>query len=199
MARRHLLDLHPPLARGHQRDPAAVAIDEKRKIKLARDVAALLDIDAMHLAPGRPGLLGDERVAKHQGCGLARLLGRTREPHAALARRVVGEMPGATPAGMDLRLDHIDRAGKRPRRRFRLFRGPGDMPREHRDAVFAQQLLGLIFVDVHPAQPTSLREASTSSRTAAQDFSNAARSSASSSISTTRSTPPAPITTGTPT
>jgi hypothetical protein len=49
------------------------------------------------------------------------------------------------------------------------------------------------------AQPTSLREASISSRTEAQLFSKAAFSASFSAISTMRSTPPAPITTGTPT
>ena len=178
---------------------SASAIDEKREIKLTRDIAALFDIDAMDFAPGGPGLLRHQGVAEHLASDLARLLGRACQPHTALAGRIVGEVARAAAAGVDLRLHHIDRAGELRRGRFRLLGGPGDVPREHRDAIVAQQFLCLIFVDVHRAQPTSLREASTSSRTAAQDFSNAARSSALSSISTTRSTPPAPITTGTPT
>src|ERR1700712_4086368 len=49
------------------------------------------------------------------------------------------------------------------------------------------------------AQPISLREASINSRTAPQDLSKAACSVGLSSISTIFSTPPAPMTTGTPT
>ena len=44
-----LLDLHAAFGRGHDRDAAGGAIDEQGEIELAPDVAAGLDIDAMHL------------------------------------------------------------------------------------------------------------------------------------------------------
>ena len=52
-----LLDLHAAFGGGDQRDAAADAIDQQREIQLAGDVAAGLDIDAVHGAAGRPGLL----------------------------------------------------------------------------------------------------------------------------------------------
>jgi len=77
-------------------------------------------------------------------------------------------------------------AGPSPAMKQKLMAGPGP-------AVTRRRWLPA------PAQPTSFLDASINSRTAAQDLSNAAFSSAFSSISTMRSIPPAPITTGTPT
>ncbi len=52
----HLLDLHAAFGRGHDGDARGLAVEEHAEIELALDVAALLDIDALHLAPLGPGL-----------------------------------------------------------------------------------------------------------------------------------------------
>src|SRR5215472_857439 len=52
---------------------------------------------------------------------------------------------------MDLRLDDPDLPAKAARRLDRLGGGIRDTAARHRDAVFRQQLLRLVFVDVHLA------------------------------------------------
>ena len=75
------------------------AVDHHAEIELARDLAAVLDVDPAHLAARGPGLVGDERHAEHLVGELADLLDRPRELDAAAL---------AAPAGVDLRLDHPD-------------------------------------------------------------------------------------------
>src|SRR6516164_3651617 len=105
---------------------------------------------------------------------------------------------------MDLRLDHPDLPAETARHLDHLTGRIRHSAARYRDAEFRQQLFRLVFVDVHRLSPGSScprifipLTTSISSWTAAADLSKAAFSS--SSISTMRSTPPAPITTGTPT
>src|SRR4051794_5523897 len=112
-----LLDVHAAFAGGDHRDAAARAIDQDGKIQFASDVAAGLDIDAMHGPAGGPGLFRYKDVADHGVGGRLDLIDGAREAHAALAVRVIGETTGAASSGVDLRFYHEDRAGE--------FRGGG--------------------------------------------------------------------------
>jgi hypothetical protein len=103
----------------------------------------------VHTPPGRARLLRHQHVPQHRLRRRAHLHGRAGNAHAALAFGIVGEVAGAAPAGMDLRLHHIDRAGKPRRCRLGLIRRPRHMPIQHRNPEAAQQLLGLVFMDVH--------------------------------------------------
>src|SRR6185437_12318152 len=116
------LDLHAAFGRGHDGDARGLAVDQHAEIELALDVAALLDVDALHLAALGAGLLGDEHVAEHLGGVLADLLDGFDDAHAALALRIVFEAAGAAAAGMDLRLHHPDRPADVARHLFRLLR-----------------------------------------------------------------------------
>src|SRR5690606_17197581 len=98
----------------------------------------------------------------------------------------------AAPAGVDLRLHHHDLGAEAARGALGLGRRGGEPARRHRDPVAAQQLLGLVLVDVHSWI------SATSRRTCSTEASNSLRSPASSSSSMIRSTPPAPSTQGTP-
>src|SRR5690606_38302150 len=114
------------------------------------------------------------------------------------------ELSLAAAAGVDLALHHIDRSGKRPRRRLRLVGAHDRDTVRDRGPVLLQELLRLIFVDVHRAPPPArfgaiVAQASHSLRTASTECSNILRSARFRSISMTRSTPPAPMIVGTPT
>ena len=109
-----------------------------------RDGRAFLQIDAAHLAAARPGLMGDEHPAEHRARRRYRLVAPGADLHAACL---------AAPAGMDLRLDHPDRAAEL------VERGLDTLRLQHRNAARdrhpepRQHLLGLIFVEVHGAVP----------------------------------------------
>ena len=112
--------------------------------------------------PRCAGLLGDEGLAQHLvgvgddvGDGLD-------DAHAALGVGAELLEPAlAAAAGMDLRFDHIDRAGEGLRRGFRLFRLEDGDALADGQAVFAENGFGLVFVDVHleSPRPSSVRQA----------------------------------------
>ena len=119
----------------------------------------------------------------------------------------------AAPASMNLRLDDPDRSAKRLSCRNGLIDSESRFAARHRHTKARKQCLGLMFMDIHALPPSrrplyagyytkpysSESTTSFSARTAATEWSNIFCSSSFSAISTTRSTPPAPITTGTPT
>ena len=97
-----LLDVHAALGRGHEGDAARVAVDDHAEVELARDVEALLDVEAAHLLPLGAGLVRDELHAEDLLGELPRLRGAAlRDLHAAAL---------AATACVDLRLDDDDRA-----------------------------------------------------------------------------------------
>src|ERR1700743_2977434 len=72
-------------------------------------------------------------------------------PHTGFLRRAHQLDPArlAAPAGVDLRFHRPELAAESRRDRLGLRRGVGDAARLHRHAVFRQQLLRLVLVDVH--------------------------------------------------
>src|SRR6185312_4583396 len=197
---RHILDVHAAFRGRDHGDAPARAVDQQGQVEFARDVATGLHVDAVHDSPGRAGLFRHQRVADHRFRRGAHFLDGAREPDAALAGGIVREPSGAAAARMDLRFHHEHRTRQLRRRGGSLIGCPRNMTVKDCHAVALQQLLGLVLVDVHgPGYPISFLAASISSRTAAQDLLNAAFSVSFMAISTIRSTPPAPITTGTPT
>jgi hypothetical protein len=148
---RHLLDLHAAFGRGDHGDAAARPVDQHAEIQLAPDVGPVLDVDALDLLALRPGLRGDQPHAEHR---LGRLLGLVDGLHHLDAAAL------AAAAGVDLRLDHPNRAAQLAGHVLRFLRGVGDDAARHRDAVFRQQALGLILVDVHGSLTTTARNRS---------------------------------------
>ncbi len=142
---RDLLDLHTAFGRGHDGDAAGGAVDQHAEIKLALDVAAFLDIDALHFLAAGAGLVRDERHAEHLAGGLA---DRLQGFHDLDAARL------AAAAGMDLRLDDPDRAAQLGCHLLSLLGGIGDAAARHGHAEPLQESLCLIFMDVHSVEPS---------------------------------------------
>src|SRR6266849_3268893 len=150
----------------------------------------------------RSGLHRDQRGAQHLFDEFIDLGERFGDAHAAL---VAGggflELALAAAAGVDLALHHPDGAAKR----FRGHVGIGGP--QHRNAARDWQTEDRLVrssvdrqLDQRPSRSGAIfLQASTRPCTAPTDLSNASRSLPASSISTMRSTPFDPITTGTPT
>ena len=92
----------------------------------------------------RAGLMRDQRHAQHALGFLLHLLDGFDDLDAAAL---------AAAAGMDLRLHHPDRAAQFLGRRDRFLDREGGLAARHRHAEAAQDLLGLIFVDIHGVSP----------------------------------------------
>ena len=116
----------------------------------------------------------------------------------------------ATTTGMNLRLYDMHRPAKPGSDCGSFISRECRFSTRHGDPEAGQQRLGLMFMNIHLKSPTKRtsarnrtysRESTTSlsASTAATELSNIAFSSSFNAISTTRSTPPAPSTTGTPT
>src|SRR5215213_1781778 len=202
---RHLFDIDAAFFRSDERHPRRCPVDKTGKIMFPRDVRGLLDIDAVDDLALGAGLLGHELHAEHPlGLG-ANLLERLHQLDPARL---------AAAARMDLRLDHNRPLAEPLRRLDGFFRRERRRALGHCHAEFPEHRLRLILVNVHRqcflcwrtrAKAQFARSgaiflaASISPCTALTEFLNWAFSSPSSLISTMRSTPPAPITTGTPT
>src|SRR6478609_7663298 len=216
---RDVLDIDAAFGGNHERYFGGFAVDQDREIELLVDVGAFLDIQPVDLLAVRPGLHRDQGCAQHLAGEFIDLGDRFGDADAALvAGGCFLELALAAAAGMNLALHHPDRTAHRLRRDI----GIGSAQHRHafrdRHAKFMQQRLGLVFVNIHETPSTSLTgmaglkcdqrpsrsgaiflQASTRPCTAPTDLSNASRSLPASSISTMRSTPFDPITTGTPT
>src|SRR5690348_2265440 len=90
---------------------------------------------------GGTSLLGDEDVAENLAGARGDLVERSDDADAALAGGVVLEAPGVAAAGMDLRLDDLDRPAQ--------FLGDllGDPAARHGNTEFLEQALGLVSMD----------------------------------------------------
>src|SRR5690606_7339985 len=99
---------------------------------------------------GLAGLLGHQRVAEHLADVLQDFLDRSGQAHAALGIRAEFlELALAASAGMDLALHDVERTGERLRGSLRLSSLEDRDAFGNRRAVTLEELLGLIFVDVH--------------------------------------------------
>ena len=125
-----------------------IAVDQQRQIQFACDVATGLDIDPMHRPAGRPGLLGDQRMADHRLGGGPHLVDERASRTPPLPSGSSTKCPAPRPPAWICDFTTYTGPGvsRRPRR---LLRGPGDVAVQHGDAVTLQQFLGLVFVDVH--------------------------------------------------
>src|ERR1700722_9651333 len=139
---RHFLDVHAAFRRNDEGDAAGRAIDERRQIEFARDRRAVFDVETVHNASVRAGLVRNERHAQHALGFFANVIDRTDDFHAAAL---------AAAARMNLGLHHPDGTAQLLGRGHRLIDGKGGKAAWHRYAKSAQDFFGLIFMDVHAA------------------------------------------------
>ena len=131
----HLLDLHAALRREHVERLLGAAVEREREVVLLRDVGGRLDPE---LADDVPPDVEPEDLLR----ALLRLV------------RVRGELDPArlaAPAGEDLGLDD-DGAAEHLRRLARLAGGRREAPVGDRDPDAPEELLALIFVEIHAAR-----------------------------------------------
>ena len=155
---RDLLDVHAAFGRNDESDAGRLAVDEHGQIELACNRRAVFDIEPVHLLSGWPGLHRDERAREHLLREALDVLDAFGEPHAALvAGASLLEPALAAPARMDLALDHEERAAELLRGGFGLVRREGRLAARDRHAKLPEHRLGLIFMDVHRANPWRCR------------------------------------------
>jgi hypothetical protein len=135
----HLLDIHPALHAGHREEGAMGAVEDERQVVLRNDVARRCHQHAVH------GVTFDVH-AKDRRRFTLRLLRRGGQLNAAgLA---------ATP-GLDLCFDD-DAAAELRGSGMGLLARRDDATGQHRDAVGAEQIPRLIFVQIHAVDPIQL-------------------------------------------
>src|SRR5207344_1679488 len=141
---RNFLDVHAAFGRDNERDARGFAINQRRKIELAIDCRAFLDIEAVDLLAVRAGLVRHQRRTQN-ACGLFL--------HVIDGFHHLDAAGFAAPTCVDLGLYNPNRAGKLLRALDRFIDAEcGDAPR-HRHTEFAQHRLRLIFVDIHAELP----------------------------------------------
>ena len=137
---RHLLDLDAALFADHQDDALGGAIDDEAEIELLVDGQALFDQQARDPLAGRARLIGDERLTDQLARDLFGFVERLGELDAAGL---------ATPAGVNLRLDHGDRGAEPLGDLGNFLRRKGHFTARHWNAVLGKNRLGLILVNLH--------------------------------------------------
>src|SRR5207247_9853107 len=135
-----LLDLHPAVRMRHDDDALALAVEDETDVQLALDRQGLLDEQAVHRQALGPRLEGDEGLAQQVLGGL---------PHLGLARADPDAARFAARAGGDLGFHDPAVAADFGGAVHRLLRAVGNAALRDRDPEADQQLLRLVFVDVH--------------------------------------------------
>ncbi len=140
----------PPSVEATKETLPGLAVDEDGAVELAVDIGAVFQIEPVDLLARLARLLGDERVAEHFLDMGAHLVGGTGEAHATGGiRPQFLELALAAPTGVDLRFHHIKRPGQRLDGGVHIGRIHDRHAFGHRCAKALEDLLGLIFVDVH--------------------------------------------------
>ena len=149
---RNVFDIHAAFGRNDHGHAAAGAVDQHREVIFFGNIDAVGDIQAVDLLAFIAGLDGDQRVAEHFlgiGCDIVDALGQANAALGIGAQFL--ELALAASASVDLRLHDIQRPGQFLGACNRFFNGQRGMTGRNADAVFREQFLGLIFVDVHEA------------------------------------------------
>src|ERR1700750_2934383 len=116
----------------------------------------------MHRAANGTCLLGHQDMAQHRIGGSTDLFGRACDADTTLAVGVISKATGTASTCVDLRLHDVDGAWKLAGGCGASIWRPRNKALRHRHPIVPQQLLRLVFVDVHartdPLPPTPSRE-----------------------------------------
>ncbi len=143
-------DVHAALGAGHDERAGSFTIQENGEIKFFFDLRTGGEQQRLHHAALGTGLLGDECLTKHLFGETYRFVHGRRDFHAALEAGFESAL--AASAGMDLRFDNDARTASGDYlicRRAHFGERLGREFERDGDAVFGEQLLGLVFVNVH--------------------------------------------------
>jgi len=146
----NLFDVHAAFGGYDHGNAAGSAVDQHRQIVFAGNVDTVGHIEAVDLLAGITRLYGYQRIAEHfLGIGF-HVFDALRQAYAAFRIGTqFGELALAAAAGVNLCLHDVKRSGQLLRTLHGLFDRQRGMPCRDADAVFREQFLGLVFVDVH--------------------------------------------------
>src|SRR6185312_15008747 len=134
------LDFHAALRRRDDAHPLLAPVQHESQIDFALDGGRFLDVDAVHDLPGGAGLVRDEPPAQQLSGRQAHFMFAGAQLHAA------GLAAGAR---MDLCLHDPPGAADLLGAKHGLFGRVGHAAARDRHAEVREQLLGLIFMDIH--------------------------------------------------
>ena len=135
-----LFDVHTAGRRGHKNVAAGHAIERDAEIKFLVDRQAFFDQQRLYLVAFGAGLMRDELHSEYLGSDLLCFFGRFGELYAAAF---------AAAAGVDLGLNDDDVGAEFACCGLGLFRCPRDDAARNGNAVFFENCLALIFVNLH--------------------------------------------------
>ena len=141
------LDVDAALGGGDDHRLGGGAVEQDGQVVFLFDVAGLGEVERLHLAAGRAGLDGDQRVVEHLVGVIERVGLGLGEFDAALV--AVGEGTLATPTGVYLRFDDDRSVGELRERRLKFSGGFGGNALGYGHSELLKERLGLIFVDIH--------------------------------------------------
>ncbi len=155
---RDFLDVHAAFGRDDEGNARGLAVDQQREVEFARDVRAIFDVDAVDLLAGRAGLVRHQRAAEHLLGELGGFFHRLGQANAALLTGFgLFELALAAAAGVDLSLDDPKRSVELARRRLGFLGFQDSAAVRNRAAIALEELLRLIFMNVHGRVPMLVR------------------------------------------
>ena len=137
---RHRLDGRPAGIGADQGDARCGAVEPEGEVVLARGLAHGFHVHPSHVLAFAAGLGRDQLRSEHRACGL---------PDVGLGGHHLHAPGKAAVAGEDLGLDHPARPADPAGGQLRLLRGERTLTGRRGQPVGAQELLGLVLVDVH--------------------------------------------------
>src|SRR5262249_27477495 len=135
-----VLDLHAAGGGGNDHHALALPVEHEAEIELARDLCGSLDIEAVDDPAPRAPLVRDPAPAQQLVGG---------GPHLVLVAAELDAAGLAAAAGMHLRLHDPALAADLAGAIGGLLRAIGEAAARHGHTELREQLLGLVFVDVH--------------------------------------------------